>query len=451
MRFAICVGFLTSACLLSFCVSDDSVNGPDASSDGTTSDVVSTNDAGADAPPPAQGFTLSLSPGHVTADPGDSNVAITIDVSRAVSFTDDVSFTVTPPAHVTATSPADTGNGGNSSSFAISVDNAATNGDISVTVSGQNPAKTFVETATLGIHVGSLLDIGDGGFTLPSYASGIVVKAWGAGGGGGSGCTDCQASAPMAGLAGGGGGFATGTFPLASGTNLSAVAGSGGVGGTWQVVTYDYGGGGGGGGFTSIKVNGASTYLLVAGGGGGGVSAPGNTIALTTAIGGAGGGTTGQDGKGECGGNGGTQTQGGAGCDAGTWSGGSGAAQQGGSAYSSLDAGAHGGNPGGGFGGQAAIGTNAPGSGGGGGGYFGGGGGGGSGLAIGSGGGGSGWFNGDAGALMTGSGAAAANTSDPDYAHCAANAGVGGAAGASNGGTGGMGNPGCVVVRLAKP
>src|SRR5512143_284000 len=86
-----------SSGLLVFCVGDSNNPGPDAS----TKDSGGGGDA--DAAPPAQGFTLTLTPTGITTDPGDSNIKIDIGVVRAAGFTDDVSFTITAPAHVTAT------------------------------------------------------------------------------------------------------------------------------------------------------------------------------------------------------------------------------------------------------------------------------------------------------------------------------------------------------------
>ena len=416
--------------LLSFCVGDTQGTPGDAGGDTTVSD------AGNDAPP-AQGFTLSLAPSHVTADPGDPAATVTINVVRAASFTDDVSFTIVTPAHVTATVAPDTGNGGTSSSFTVSVDGTAPLGDVVVSVTGQNPTKTFVENTSLGIRVGSLFDIGDGGFVVPSYANALIVKAWGAGGG--AGCTTCSSDA---GVSGGGGGFASATVPVSPGASLVAFVGTGGPSGFGAACGSSNYVGGAGGGFTALQVKGGN-YLIIAGAGGGASFA-----FYTTVTGGAGGGAFGQDGTGECQGSGGTQTQGGASSDAGdagvqpcVTPGASGTLYQGGAGYNdggclAPDAGF----PGGGRGGFGIIGA-----GGGGGGYYGGGGAGGN-LTYGGGGGGSGWLSVDAGALITGNNATAANTSDPDYARCAAGAGAGGVAGVGVGGSGG-----CLVIRLPKP
>jgi hypothetical protein len=423
-----------SSGLLVFCVGDDA-NNKDAS----------TNDAGSDAPP-AQGFTISLSPTHVTADPGDSSIAIAINVVRAQGFTDDVSFVITPPGHVTATNAVDTGNGGSSSSFSISVDGTAPLGDVTLTVTASNPTKTFVQNATLGIHVGTVVDLGDGGVTLPPWANGLVVKAWGAGGG--AACVGCDPQAG-GGSSGAGGGFAQGAIAVSPSSTLIVVVGTGGSPG--GAATADAGCskatllGAGGGGFTGVQVKGGS-FLVIAGGGGGatyygsGVDGGGGP--------GAGGGIAGEDGTGtQCNGSGGTQTQGGTsasdvGCNVGE----AGTSLHGGAGYNwnacqQLTV-AQGGSPGGGMGGASGFG-----GGGGGGGYFGGGGGGYN-VTSGNGGGGSGFVASDAGTLTTGHHAGPANTTDPDFVkYCTSGAANGGAPGTN----GGVGASGCVVIRYTKP
>jgi hypothetical protein len=106
---------------------------------------------------------------------------------------------------------------------------------------------------------------------------------------------------------------------------------------------------------------------------------------------------------------------------------------------------AAGGIPGGGMGGVGSL----LGSGGGGGGFFGGGGGGEivTGNIGGAGGGGSGHVASDAGTLVTGSGPTAANTSDPDFVHCASGTANGGATQVNNG----AGGAGCIVIHYTKP
>lgn len=422
-----------SSGLLVFCVGDTTNPGQDAS----TKD--SGGDAGADVAPPAQGFTLTLTPIGITTDPGDSNIKIDVGVVRAAGFTDDVSFTVSAPTHVTATTPVDTGNGGTSSSFLVSVDATAPLGDLTLTVTAANPTKSFVQNAPLTIRVGSLVDFGDGGFTVPSWTNALIVKAWGAGGG--ASCQTCTMGGTGGGEPGGGGGFASATVAVTPGANLVAVVGTGAPAGFYAGADSgcpNQSTGAGGGGFSGLQVKGGN-YLVIAGGGGG---------AAFYTYAGAGGGASGEDcpatSDAGCFGRGGTQDAGGGSYTFGTCGnpGQPGSSLHGGNGYTlcSVALGT-GGTPGGGNGAS----TSLLGTGGGGGGYFGGGGGGG---PFGGGGGGSGFVASDAGVLMSGSGGSAANTSDPDFAaHCASGAAAGGVPSTNSG----VGGNGCLVIRLSKP
>lgn len=183
-------------------------------------------------------------------------------------------------------------------------------------------------------------------FVVPSGATSLTVKMWGAGGGGGYGMT------------GGGGGFTSGTLAVSAGQVLTFIVGRGGA---YQSTATTYGGGGGGGGATytgsgggrSTIRNSSGTELMTVGGGGGGG---------TFGTSGAGGGSNGL--AGTCGGTG--CTAGGGGGQAG---GGSGVHYTG-SNGSGITAG---GGGGGWYGGGSSIGTNGGGGGGGGGsGYCGG-------------------------------------------------------------------------------
>jgi hypothetical protein len=426
-----------SSGLLVFCVGGD-----DQSQDASTKDV-QTSDVTSEAPP-AQGFTIALAPSHVTADPGDSNIAIAINVNRAASFTDDVAFTITPPAHVTATNAVDTGNAGTQSSFSISVDNSMPLGTAQLTVTASNPTKTFVQNATLDILVGTLANLGDAGtFTVPDWATSLTIKAWGAGGG--ASCPTCAGGNTSGVAQGGGGGFASGTVAVTPGAQLVILTGTGGAAG--YITAADAGtcpgkfSGGGGGGFTGVQVKGGS-YLVIAGGGGGTSYYSGN--------GGGGGGATGEGvfdvSDSGCSTSGGSQTSGGSSSSGCANMGEAGTSLQGGNGYTScVGPYAAGGVPGGGSGGFGTILSN----GGGGGGFFGGGGGGelsstNFGHAAG---GGSGHVASDAGTLVTASGPTTANTSDPDFAHCASATGSGGTTQVNNG----VGGGGCVVIRYTKP
>ena len=342
---------------------------------------------------------------------------------------------------MTATNAVDTGNGGTSSSFTVSVDATAPLGDLTLTVTAANPTKSFVQNAPLAIRVGLLVDLGDGGFTVPAWTTALTAKAWGAGGG--ASCQTCTMGGTGGAHYGAGGGFASATVQVAPGADLVAVVGTGGLAGfypTGDAGCSVGGSGGGGGGYSALQVKGGN-YLVIAGGGGG-------SATYQEAVGGAGGGASGQDGTGDagCAGGGGTQTDGGTVTGSCANPGGNGKALQGGDGYTQCSTAplALGGSPGGGKGGFAIFGT-----GGGGGGWFGGAGGGLTGnFPNGGGGGGSAMVASDAGTLMTGNMETAANTSDPDFvAHCASGAAAGGVPSTNLG----AGGPGCVVVRLAKP
>jgi len=430
---AIVVG--VSSGLLMFCVGDDQSN-QDASTDAQT-DI--TTEA-----PPAQGFTIALAPSHVVADPGDSNIAIAITVNRAVGFNDDVAFTITPPAHVTATNAVDTGNGGTKSSFSINVDGTMPLGTAQLTVTAANPTKTFVQNATLDILVGTLADLGDAGtFTVPSWATSLTIKAWGAGGG--ATCQNCQGGNTSGVAQGGGGGFSSGTVAVTPGSQLVIITGTGGAAGfnTGADAGICPGkfSGAGGGGFTAVQVKGGS-YLVIAGGGGGTSYYSGN--------GAGGGGATGESSidpyDAGCYAGGGSQSGGGSDTSACGNKGEAGASLQGGNGYSTcVGPVAAGGLPGGGSGGFGSILGNS----GGGGGFFGGAGGGelSSSFFGTAGGGGSGHVASDAGTLVTASGPTPAGTSDPDFVHCNSTTGAGGATQVNNG----LGGAGCIVIHYTKP
>lgn len=427
---AMCVA---SSGLLVFCVGDDQNNQDASTKDAQPNDVVSE--------PPAQGFTIALAPSHVTADPGDSNIAIAITVSRAAGFADDVAFTITPPAHVTATNAVDTGNGGTTSSFSINVDNTMPLGTAQLTVTASNPTKTFVQNAKLDILVGTLADLGDAGtFTVPSWATSLTIKAWGAGGG--ATCQNCQSGGTSGVEPGGGGGFASGTFAVTPNSQLVIIDGTGGAAGFYMDGgCSNHPTGGGGGGFSAVQVKGGS-FLVIAGGGGG-------TSYYSGTSGGGGGGASGETANAfndsGCLATGGSQTAGGNSGICGNM-GEAGASLQGGNGYNTCSAPvAAGGVPGGGSGGVGSF----FGNGGGGGGFFGGGGGGEPATMTvgGAGGGGSGHVASDAGTLVTATGATPANTSDPDFVHCANGTANGGATQVNNG----AGGAGCIVIHYTKP
>jgi hypothetical protein len=385
--------------------------------DATTSDVA------ADGLAPDAGFTLSLSTTHLTEDIGDT-FPVTITVNRAASFSGVVSYIITAPPTLTTTNPAPSGP---PSQFYVTAASGA--GDVTVTVTGTSGS--LVETATLGVHIGSILYPDDAGVVvIPSFASSVTVKAWGAAGGGGP---DCTGFGPSTGGLGGGGGFASAVLPVSGGETLQVVVGTGGTG----ITAAASGNGAGGGGYSGLLTPDGGVVLLAGGGGGGNAAFCTTGEELTNANGpngGAGGGTSGGNGGGSTFVDGyGAQPDGG------------GAAHGSGVAGSYLQGGT-GGGAGDIAGGQpnAGNGSSNQGGGGGGSGYFGGGGGGaGNGSAFspaGAGGGGCGWNAVDGGVLTQASGATPPNTTDPDYG----DAGVG---------TGSKSNgmPGRVVIRLPKP
>lgn len=247
---------------------------------------------------------------------------------------------------------------------------------------------------------------------IPLDITEVLIKAWGGGGGAGAGSA-------------GGGGHAEGRFSAVGADNVS--------GNSLLVTAAGPGQGniasGGGGGASAVRFSASSTTTLLIAGGGGGVGNRADNV------GGAGGGTSGQDGSGSSpNGTGGNQTTGGTG---------SGGGSNGGNA--NLTTGANGGD-GSTTGGVTAAGGTGFGDGGdgfgndtgGGGGGYAGGGGGGFGAQGGAGGGGSGYFdptNLTSGVTNAGSGATPGDSGDSDRGT------------AGNGATSvGAGNPGRVVI-----
>ncbi len=255
-------------------------------------------------------------------------------------------------------------------------------------------------------------------WTVPSNVNSITVKAWGAGGGGG-GNGSCIGTGGAAGN-GGGGGYSYSVVPVTPGESLNILVGGGGGAGSCPGGGLPRGGGGGG--YSGVK---RGIYpLMLAGGGGGG----GGSNAASASNGGAGGGLVGGDG-GATYGKGGTQLAGGNPQNTNSPGG-----------YLIGGAGQNYGTDGLNGGGRGDL-TSYPGAaGGGGGGYYGGGmglsatgyyyggegGGGGSGLGS---------------TLTSGSGTAAGNNADLDYA---GSAGVGG-------GSQTNGNAGLVVISYTDP
>ncbi|KPK38533.1 MAG: hypothetical protein AMJ69_08220, partial [Gammaproteobacteria bacterium SG8_47] len=272
-------------------------------------------------------------------------------------------------------------------------------------------------------------------YVVPTGATTLTVKAWGAGGGGGG-----NGQSGGAGGTGGGGGFARGDITVTPGESLTIVLGGGGnggggsrpggSGGGGSGVTSagggtggapgdnDAGSGGGGGGYSAVKRG--ATFLIQAGGGGGGGGA-GKTG--SSGAGGAGGGSSGV-----------------AGGNASGQGGGAGTSSAGGAVGSSSGSGGSGGTANTGGNGKANSGNAYGGGGGGGAGRYGGGGGGAASSessGAGGGGGGSSLVTGTNTTQTAGSGTSAGNNGDSDYA------GAAGQGGAANGGNG---NPGRIVL-----
>ena len=347
-------------------------------------------------------FTLSATPSFVVIDPDDPDVTVTVTANRSASFSGAIDVVVSGIG--VGTQPSAIASDSSSTTFAVHLAKGTYPPDVTLDVNGVSgalSANTFVR-----LRIGSLLTADKGTVTVPVEARGIVVKAWGAGGGCGASNYGAQTTY------GGGGGFASASFAIDGGAELTVVEGTPGAS-----VSNVYNGGGGGGGGSKDSAHGGG------GGGSAGQASP------------AGGG---------CGGGGGDQVSGGVGGLCHTAQAASGTSLQGGDSIPT--GGVSGGKPGGGAGGMLA--SYLAGGGGGGGGWFGGGAGS---IADGTqttvdengGGGGSGYVR-DGGAdaqLVASTSSTPASTSDPDY---------GGSVG--NGcGAGIAGKPGRVVVRLLKP
>ena len=389
----------------------------------------STSDALGEAAP-AGGFTLALTPAHVTADPGDAPTTVIVTVTRGAGFTERVLFQVTGGVTgASATTPPDVDVNATTSSFTVAVQPGAVVDYVErdFVVRGTSTGGTTAPVAHLWLRIGSLLAAGDGGvIVVPDFAYAVDVKAWGAGGSGGGATTN-----PVTvGGAGGAGGFASARFAVTPKSTLYAVTGTGGPLPCSQC-------GGGGGGFSGLRDT-TNAYWLIAGGGGGGGNSP-----SFTGAGGEGGGATAKPGTGCAPGAGATQITAGVGgkCNGATAAA-DGSSLSGGDARNPTGSA---GVPGGARGGGSA------GGGGGGGGYFGGGGGGSDNTSSGGGGGGSGHVldGGTAAILATGGLSIPPATTDPDYVAGVATGGVGGNGTINVPATAGA--SGRVVVRLAKP
>ena len=402
---------------------------------------------------PPERFALVVSPAHVVLDPNDS-FDITVKLARGEQFTDAVDVAIQGQGADLTTNPASLAFAGSvtEASFSLKAGSGgpdtAPGKDLTLSFLGIARTNTSVTAqAGLGVRIGSFLLAADKSttVTVPDWASGVVLKVWGAGGGAGS--DSIATGTPISGANGGAGGFASGTFvlPSAAGGKLTITVGEGGQATTSNGAIVS----GGGGGYSMVSFGTGAEPLIVAGGGGGGSSGYSYRDSIGCSHGGNGG-----PGAGGGGGNAEpigtpnrsatTTAPGAAGVGGST----AGASLQGGSGNLTTGS-VDGGPPGGGSGGfgpedcplYAGNGAALVHGGGGGGGWFGGGGGG-----AGGGGGGSGMIA--AGATQTialaGVGGPPA-TSDPDYG--STNAAVGGAAGTSPG----AGGHGRIVVRLAKP
>lgn len=407
---------LTTLALTGLCYCVGDYGEPDAGSDaGTDGATDGATDGSVEAAPGS--FTLTLAPGHVTADPGDK-FQVTINVIRN-AFGGTVDFTVSPQLGLTVSQPAPAL--GNLSTFDLSASGTIAAGNYDIVITGTSGS--INQQVHLGVLVGSAVVLDGGPFTVPSYTTSITAKLWGAGGGTGGYC------GAGAGAAGGGGGFASATFPVDPGSTFLVDIGK--AGGTGSCS------GGGGGGYSALRTPDGGPMILAGGGGGGGSG----TCLSSYYIGfpgGAGGGLAG-DGTstGNCGATGGKQDAGGA--PFGLCGGASGTAFKGGAGNSGggLGGGAAGGVPGGGAAGVGAACTGYGGGGGGGGGYYGGGGSGSYYNSFAAGGaGGSGYNPFDGGTLTSGAGNVPGGANDPDF---------------GDAGAGYADKAGRIVVRLGKP
>lgn len=397
-------------------------------------------DASVDAPieAPNDGFILTTKPGHVTLDPTES-FDVEIDITRGGSFQEIVDVTVqdvgglsgvdmTPqPLTFTASDP---------TKLHLFAQQAAPTHDATVKLVGISRLTQKSQTTTFGVRIGSKLVDTQTSMTqpIPSYASSVWIKAWGAGGGAGGSQIIYSANNTLAvGGFGGGGGMSGGIFATPSGSTLDIKVGTPGA----------TSGGGSGGGFTSVSLG--TSLLLVAGGGGGGGQGHSDATYCNSVLGGgnglAGGGANGQASSRSA-----TLTSGGAAGDSNATAG---TPSQGGNgslpATNNCKYGcADGGVPGGGRAGTSGQ-CEKGGGGGGGGGQWGGGGGG-----ITQGGGGGSGFVSDAGADViqaVGNGSSPAATGDPDYK---AGSATGGAANTDTS-SAVAATPGHVIVYLPKP
>lgn len=395
----------------------EACGGGDPSVDGGTVDSP-TVDIG----PP---FTIAVSPSHITEDIGDT-VPVTVSQTPDIGYV--ANFTVSTADGLTIKQP-----GLLYAPFTIEVTAVsvpASGPDTTITITATSGS--IVQTATLGVRIGSRLLPDDAGVVvIPPYANQITTKLWGAGGGGGPDCV--YNSITYAGSAGGGGGYAiVDQLMVVPGETFRVVEGTGGSG----VVTVGAGGGGGGGGYSAF-MDADGGIIAIAAGGGGGTAAWCQYPPDFGNSGGAAGGPSGGDGTDySLGGHGAQADAGGSSVG----NGGAGSLFTGG-AGGGTGAVIAGGTPGGGSGNAGARG-----GGGGGGGHFGGGGGssadgGGAGPSNGGGGGGGGsWVPKDSLGTFPANGSQPARATDSDI----------GDAGAGYGRQG-NGGPGRVVVLLPKP
>ncbi|HEY8029351.1 MAG TPA: hypothetical protein VIE38_07555, partial [Gaiellaceae bacterium] len=221
---------------------------------------------------PPESFALVLAPAHVVLDPGDS-ASVTVKLARGEKFTDAVDVSVQGQGADLVTNPASLAFAGNltEASFSLKADSAASTKDVTLSVLGIGRTNTSVTAQSpLGVRVGSLLVATDTSttVTVPAYATGVVLKAWGAGGGAGN--SSIATGTQKDGANGGAGGFASATFllPNLGGATLTLTVGAGGQ--ATSVNGYLVSGGGGGHSLISFGVSSGSQVLLVAGGGGGG-------------------------------------------------------------------------------------------------------------------------------------------------------------------------------------
>jgi len=133
------------------------------------------------------GFTVAVSPPHITEDPGDS-FPVTVTIDRTGGFTDALTITVNNLPTGASATPLTIPGSASSGMFSLAVASGTTvtNTEIELSVVAANGTGSVSGMTPLGFRFGSKLILDDAGvYLVPSYSSGVTIKAWGGGGGGG--------------------------------------------------------------------------------------------------------------------------------------------------------------------------------------------------------------------------------------------------------------------------